>query len=335
MLTRRSLVAGGLVLGSAGLLAACGNSQGSGSSSKGSGSSDSGGGAFPVTLKTAFGDVEVKERPQRVVALGWGDAETALALGVQPVGASDWIGFGGEGVGPWAKGMYDSAPTIIETLEPDFEAIASLTPDLILDVKSSGDSKRHDRLSQIATTVGIPEKAQNYLTSPKDQLRIIGKALGASDKADQLQKQLDDAFAKVAEDHGDWKDKSVTVATKTSEGWGAYVDGDTRLGFLEGLGFTPSKEIAARKPGESGFSVSISAEQLDSLDADLLVAFPIYIKTTEITGDKQWKQIPAVADGHAVVVDGDLSSAFSLGTVLAQKYALTVLPGKIEKALGA
>jgi iron complex transport system substrate-binding protein len=38
------------------------------------------------------------------VALGWSDAETALALGVQPVGASDWLAFGGEGVGPWAEG---------------------------------------------------------------------------------------------------------------------------------------------------------------------------------------------------------------------------------------
>jgi iron complex transport system substrate-binding protein len=41
------------------------------------------GGAFPVTVGTAFGDVEIPEEPQRVVALGWSDAETALALGVQ------------------------------------------------------------------------------------------------------------------------------------------------------------------------------------------------------------------------------------------------------------
>src|SRR5687767_12081603 len=61
-------------------------------------------GAFPVTVGTAFGDVTVEEEPTRVVALGWSDAETALALGVQPVGASDWLGFGGEGVGPWAQG---------------------------------------------------------------------------------------------------------------------------------------------------------------------------------------------------------------------------------------
>ncbi|MGJ9611108.1 hypothetical protein [Actinotignum sp. GS-2025b] len=42
---------------------------------------------FPATIDTKFGPVTVKEAPQRVVALGWGDAEVALSLGVQPVGA--------------------------------------------------------------------------------------------------------------------------------------------------------------------------------------------------------------------------------------------------------
>lgn len=339
MLTRRSLFASGLAVGSAALLAACGSSDGGSASSGSQGSSGSGAGgadgAFPVTIATMFGDVEVSAKPTRVVALGWGDAETALSLGVQPVGASDWLAFGGEGVGPWAKGMYDEAPTIIETLEPDFEAIAALEPDLILDVKSSGDKDRNKRLSQIATTVGPPKGAENYLVSPKDQLTIIGKALGASAKADELHNGLDEKFAKIADEHSAWKGKSVTVATKTSEGWGAYVEGDTRLSFLENLGFTQSKKVAALPVGDSGFSVSISAEQLDELDADLIVAFPIYIKTEEITGDEQWKQIPAVADGHDVVVDGDLSSAFSLGTVLAQEYALEQLPEKIQKALGS
>jgi iron complex transport system substrate-binding protein len=74
-----------------------------------------------------------------VVALGWGDAEIALALGVQPVGASDWLDFGGNGQGPWAADLYDEDPTLIETLEPSFEAIAALEPDLILDVRGSGD----------------------------------------------------------------------------------------------------------------------------------------------------------------------------------------------------
>ncbi|MDN5635915.1 MAG: iron-siderophore ABC transporter substrate-binding protein, partial [Brevibacterium sp.] len=64
------------VLASVLLLAACGG---------GSGEEDA---APGISVDTKFGSVEVPQDPQKVVALGWGDAETALALGVQPVGAS-------------------------------------------------------------------------------------------------------------------------------------------------------------------------------------------------------------------------------------------------------
>src|SRR6185312_11528161 len=144
-----------------------------------------------------FGDVDIDQAPQRVVALGWGDAETALALGVQPVGASDWLGFGGDGVGPWAQGLYDTAPKIIDTLEPSYEAIAALKPDLILDVRGSGDHDRHERLAQIAPTVGIPEGGQNYLTDMEEQVEMISTALGVPDAGDALLQQVDAAYAKA------------------------------------------------------------------------------------------------------------------------------------------
>ncbi|GEM_PF-6176434 len=58
--------------------------------------------AFPVSVPTRFGDVEIENQPQRIVSLGWADAEIALALGVRPVGVFDWNRNGGKGVGPWA-----------------------------------------------------------------------------------------------------------------------------------------------------------------------------------------------------------------------------------------
>lgn len=50
---------------------------------------ESANGEYPVSIEAKFGDVTIDEAPQRVVALGWGDAETAMEFGVQPVGASD------------------------------------------------------------------------------------------------------------------------------------------------------------------------------------------------------------------------------------------------------
>lgn len=292
-------------------------------------------GAFPATVDTKFGEITIESRPERIVALGWGDAETALSLGYQPVGASDWLAFGGDGVGPWAEGQYDESPEIIDTLEPSYEAIAALEPDLILDVKSSGDQDRYDRLSEIAPTVGVPEGGDSYLTTGQQQLELISAALGVPEKGAELEAQLDDAFAAARDAHPDWDGKTIAAATRTSEGWGAYIEGGDRVDFLENLGFVQSPTIADLPVSSSGFSVDISSEQLDLLDADLIVAFPIYIDTAEITDDPQWQAIPAVADGRAVVIDGDLSSAYSLGTIGAQQYALDNLVPLIEDALGS
>src|SRR5699024_10613360 len=120
---------------------------------------------YPVSIATKFGKVTIDQRPERVVALGWGDAETALELGTQPVGASDWLQFGGDGAGPWDSGKYDKKPTMIGTMEPNYEKIAALHPDLILDTKGAGDKARYDKLSAIAPTVAVPKGGGNYLTS--------------------------------------------------------------------------------------------------------------------------------------------------------------------------
>lgn len=312
-------------------LSACSSApQATPSASSSPSGSSSAAGAFPATVPTKFGEITVKAKPTRVVALGWGDAETALALGVQPVGASDWLAFGGEGVGPWAKGLYTTSPEIIGTMTPSYEQIAKLKPDLILDVKSSGDQARYDRLKTIATTIGVPAGGDSYLVSPEQQLSMIATALGETEQAAALQKQVSDAFAAAAAAHPAWKGKTMTAATKSSQGWGAYAEGSERVSFMQNLGFVQNPKIAAMKPDATGFSVSLSAERLDDIDADVVVAFPIFIKTEQLTGDAAWKAVPAVKDGHSVVIDGDLSQAYSLGTTMATKFAIERLVPKLE-----
>lgn len=285
--------------------------------------------AFPATVSTKFGDVTVQAKPTRVVALGWGDAETALALGVQPVGASDWLGFGGEGVGPWAKDLYTTPPTIIGTMEPSYEKIAALKPDLILDVKGSGDQARYDRLKSIATTIGVPTGGDSYLTNQTQQMTMIANALGEGAKGQDALKQVSDAFAAAASANPGWKGKSMSAVTKTAESWGAYIEGSERVTFMENLGFVQNPKIAAMQANASGFSVTLSPENLDQADADVIVAFPIFIETDQLTGDAAWAAVPAVKEGRAVVIDGDVASAYSLGTTLATQYAIEQLAPKL------
>ena len=320
----RLALRGAALLAAALVVTSCGNSSGDDtSSSGGSGGSPGGsaGSAFPVTVDTAFGAIKVDEQPERVVALGWSDAETALSLGVQPVGASDWLGFGGEGVGPWAKGLYKTAPKIIATTEPSFEEIAALKPDLILDTRSDATQARYEQLSKIAPTIGQPKGVGAYQTSWQQQLELVGKALGRSDQAGTLESDTEKAFADAKAAHPEFTGRTVAVGADTSAGFGAYVRGDSRVDFMEQLGFTNKKEI--QDLATPSFYVSVSNEQLPLFDADLTVMFPIFIKADVITGNPLWQAIPSVQRGHAVVLeDQTLVNAFSSGDALGIRYAL-------------
>ncbi|MGY1635779.1 iron-siderophore ABC transporter substrate-binding protein [Geodermatophilus sp. SYSU D00742] len=285
------------------------------------GASGASSGAFPVTVPTAFGDVTVEEEPARVVALGWSDAETALALGVQPVGASDWLGFGGEGVGPWAEGLYDEAPELIDTLEPSLEAIAALEPDLILDTRSAATQERYDLLRRIAPTISQPEGVGPYQTTWQQQLDLVGQALGKQDEAAQLRDDVQQQFADAAAGNPEFDGTEVAVAAYTSEGFGAYVRGDSRVDFMEQLGFV--NKPAVQELSGTNFFVPVSDEEVSLLDAPLTVVFPIFVEVSAITSNPVWGTLPSVQQGNALVLeDQDLVSAFSSGTPLGIEYAL-------------
>lgn len=327
---RRVLAAAGAVVAASLVLAGCASGSGSSTDSASSGSSDA---AFPVSITTGLGTTTIESAPKRVVALGWGDAETALELGVQPVGASDWLAFGGDGVGPWLKGAYDKSPKIIQTLEPSYEDILKLNPDVILDVKSSGDKERYDKLSAIAPTVAIPKGGENYLASTEQQTTMIAKALGKESEGKKLLSGLDDAYAAARKAHPDFEGKTAVVGAYSSEGFGAYASTDSRSTFMRNLGFEIPKAIDEQAGKE--FSVHLSDENLDLLDADLTLILPIYVDASEASSNKLFQKVPSVEAGHSIVFDDkDVSSAFSMGTTAAIEWALDKLPAQFEEKLG-
>jgi iron complex transport system substrate-binding protein len=294
----------------------------------------SSGASFPATVTTAFGDITIAKQPERVVTLGWSDAEVALALGVQPVGDADWLAFGGDGQGPWNQGKYTTPPTMVGTLEPDMEKIASLKPDLILDTRASGEKDRYDKLAALGVpVVGIPQGGQAYKTTWDQQLDMVGKALGKPTEATRLKSDLEARFTSVATANPQFKDKTVSAGVKTAQGWGAYVSGDGRVDFLQKLGFTDAPAVEALK--KDNFYISLSQEQVGLLNADLTTIFMIGVKTDEVKSDKLLQVVPSVKAGHVVYLDDNaISAAFSSNSVLGLQYALEKVPPMLAAALG-
>lgn len=299
-------------------LAACGQVQDS--STPSGGSAD---GAAAATVETLFGPVTVPANPQRVVALGWSDAEAALALGVQPIAVSDWLAFGGKGVGPWAAERFTSTPTILPTLELNYEQISSLNPDLILNTRSDNTKEKFDELSKIAPTVSAPPGVTvQYGTTWQQQTSQVAAALGKKDEGDELIADVDASFDAAESANPNFAGKTVGVGAFFSDSYGAYVQGDSRVDFLESLGFTNKPEIQAQAAGGS-FYVSLARENIEQLSADLTIIFPIGGDASPLKADPVLNQIPAAQAGHLLILeDPTLINAFSSGSTLGTQYAI-------------
>lgn len=299
-------------------LAACGQVQDS--SSAGGGSDN---GAPATTVETLFGAVEVPADPQRVVALGWSDAEAALAVGVQPIAVSDWLAFGGKGVGPWAAEAFTSTPTILPTLELNYEQISALNPDLILNTRSDNTKEKFDELSKIAPTVSAPPGVTvQYGTTWEQQMTQVATALGKTAEGERAIADVNASFDAAKSANPNFAGRTVGVGAFFSDSYGAYVQGDSRVDFMESLGFQNSPTIQSQSAGGS-FYVSLARENIEQLSADLTIIFPIGGDAAPLKADPVLNQIPAAQAGHLLIMeDPTLINAFSSGSTLGTQYAI-------------
>ena len=290
------------------------------------------------SVDTMFGTIDVPEPEDgdlTVVALGWSDAETALALGVKPVAVYDWLGFGADGkaVGPWATDLYgDVDPAIIKDVgeEVNYEQIQALDPDLILNTRAGNDEKQFKRLNDIAPTIYAPEGTPAYGTKWRVQTQLVADALGQSDDGKKLIADVEKQIADAAEAHPEFEGKTAVSSTKFGEAYGAYVAGDARWDLIEELGFVQNPAVLDLKP--NGFYVDVSVEQIEVLDADVTVLFPIGYTLKDVEDDKLIASLDSVKDGRAVFLgesrgdstdeNTDLSQAFSATSILSIPVAV-------------
>ncbi|WP_306368758.1 ABC transporter substrate-binding protein [Nocardiopsis sp. CC223A] len=327
-LTRGGAIAAGAL--SVLMLAACGG-QATEDSSAPSGEASEG---YPVTVETLFGDVTVEERPENVVAMGWSDAETALALGVQPVGVADWQAYGAPGVGPWAADLFDSEPAQLATLEPNPEEVAVLEPDVILDTRSDHSQERYDLLSPIAPVVGPPPGVEvTYGTTWQEQTRQVARVLNEEELGEELIAELEGEFEALREENPEFADVTIAVGAYFDGQYGAYVPGDSRVDLLQDLGFEYKSEITDMADG--AFYVGLSPELVEVLDADLTIVFPIGDVADTLEEDPVLQGIGSAQDGRLIILDDpELVNAFSSGSTLGVSHALDGIVPLVHEALG-
>ncbi|MCC3294122.1 iron-siderophore ABC transporter substrate-binding protein [Arthrobacter sp. zg-Y411] len=302
---------------------------------------------FPVTIEHAFGETVIEKAPERVAAVSWANAETALALGVVPVGMP-LIEFGGneQGTTPWIDEALeeldapigsDNAPA--QYSEADgiaFDDVAATNPDVILAAYSGLSQEDYDKLAKIAPVVAYPDAA--WGTSWQDTARMTGQALGLSDKADELVAETEKSITDKAAEYPQLEGKTFIYGNLAPGAEnGVYTALDNRPRFMESLGLTQAPVVAENSKGDE-FYIPWSDENLNQLDSDIFVSWVASEEVADsIASDPLLSQIPAAKKG-SLVADADATRVFSTSAinVLSIPYALdNVVPMIADAATAA
>lgn len=228
-------------------------------------------------IEHARGTVDVPDEPQRVVVLEPVELDTAVALGVTPVGAA--VASNVAGV-PSYLGVDGVAP-VGTVPEPDLEAIAALRPDLILGTESR-HSKLYDQLAAIAPTVFMQTQADPW----QDNVLLVGEALGQKERAQELVDGFNERCAKIGEAF-DVEGKTANMIRPRDETTlSLYGPVSFAGGALECVGLTiPDQQW------EDGLQADLSPENILSARADY-----VFVTTTDVDDEST---IPAAITDNA------------------------------------
>ena len=298
-------------------------------------------GAFPVTIESALGDAVIPSEPQSVVTIGWGSADTAIALGTVPVGmeAATWGGDDDQYF-PWTRDAIEAAgddlPATFDVYpEIDVESVLELAPDLILAPQSGISAEQFATLSEIAPTVAYPDEP--WRTSWTDQIEIIGEALGKSTEATQLIDDINTELTDAAAENPEFADVSFAYVYTAEPGTlSLYQEGDPRVDLISGLGLSMASAVAEVPITQGSFSSTVGLERADLLnDVDVVFTwFNDEANQGQIEAQPLFAQIPAVQRGSYVPsVDNQLGMASSMLTPLSVPWALDQYVPMIKDAV--
>ena len=194
-----------------------------------------------VKIKHALGEAVIESEPERVVTLGQGSTETAIALGKTPVGIEEYAwGSDDTGYMPWIyEAVKDKGEELPEQFqgdtELDVEAIAELEPDVILAPWSGITAEQYKQLDAIAPTVAYPK--QPWTIEWDEQITTIGKALGQEEESEGL---VDDIKTQLKEaKREEYKDLTFSYIYNSGPGTlGVFYPTEQRVAMVSALGLT-------------------------------------------------------------------------------------------------
>ncbi|WP_203289260.1 iron-siderophore ABC transporter substrate-binding protein [Metabacillus sp. cB07] len=299
---------------------------------------------YPITIKHAFGETVIEEKPERVATISWANHDVALALGVVPVGfsAANYGIQDDSGMLPWTKEkvkeLGEDSPNIYQDTDGlDFEAISDSQPDVILAAYSGITQEEYDTLSEIAPVVAY--KSAPWVASWREQVTYNAMGMGMEEEGKELIADTEKLIQEKAGEHPELKGKKaafVSISADDLSKFYIYTPADPRGEFLSELGMEYPESITSQLKDEDGFYVELSAENADMLnDAEILVSYGNENTLKALQEDPILGKIPAVQNGSVVII-GDNTPLAAAGNPnpLAIEYSIDEYLTLLSEAAG-
>lgn len=219
----------------------------------------------PVTIEHAMGKTEIEQRPTKVAALDSSYVDAALALETEVVaytryrtdGLPDYLAADGA---KYAK----NAKAVGELANPNLEELATIGPDLIVSAKVRHEAI-YDKLAKIGPTVFSVTTGPTW----KDNIRLLGKALGKQELADQKIAAYETRAKKVGDAIRAKVGHNPSISLARFVGGEQTVRLYTEKSFPGGVLFADAGLARPQgQPTSEKIAVDLSQEQISSLDAE-------------------------------------------------------------------
>jgi iron complex transport system substrate-binding protein len=250
-------------------------------------------------IQHVMGETSVPANPQRVVVLDTGELDSALTLGVTPVGAVEALP--GLGFPAYLTGT-DGIETVGTIQEPNLETIAALRPDLILSSKLRHE-QIYEQLSAIAPTVFAETTGVTW----KENFDLHAEALGRTEQAAEVKRAYAehiDAFRAAMGDS--LADTEVSIVR--------FLPGDTRVYQKASFSGTVLEDAGIRRPPSQDVDefalTNLSPELIPEIGGDVIfvMSYGPEDETTRatITSNPLWQTLSAVQEGRVYEVSDGL-----------------------------
>ncbi|OBI29628.1 histidine kinase [Mycobacterium sp. E1386] len=275
----------------------------------------------PQTLNTKFGTIKLQHRPVAIAALGPGDPDAVLSLGVQPV----LMNAANATVPTWLQPLIHSSPPVFAAA--DTGAITAAKPDLIIDTGDI-DQPTYNSLAAVAPTLAQPADNPEGWTW-QTQLNWIATALGRTEAAKDLLDKTQSEQNTIRSEYRAFSGKSIVVVNYTGTATTAAATPSPPSGYLESIGFTYNTQYK-RSPGgpaQVPFDINDVAYAAQRSDVMLL------LRTDPAAGGGGYAGLPArygSFGGTLVIVDDPATiAALNAGGPAATSYLNTALVTKL------